>query len=178
MKEFEGGADADADAGRIIDSLAELQVLGCSGLDPVEVGLPKSLGRDYARTIYEEIIGVGRLDPTLEYVHHTQRPAPVGMWTTQMQMDQEVARELGNLSDNESLADSQDAEASEKYSVELSAIFVLTYKRSPKDFRDALMMAHSLADCRRALEAENLSPTLAGGAKVFVQPRMLFDAGA
>lgn len=174
MKEFEGGADADEDAGRVIDSLAELKVLGCSGLDPAEMGLPVSLGRDNARTIYDELVGVCRLDATIEYVHHKQAPAPVGAWTSQSQSDPGVAHDLGNLSDDDSVADSlddsQDAQASDRRSVALSEVFVLTYKRSPKEFRNALLMAPQLAECRQALEAVNLSSTLAGGAKVFVQP--------
>lgn len=72
--------------------------------------------------------------------------------------------------------DSRNAEISNmvlqnRLSVPGPRVEVLTFSRSPNEYRKALMDAPELADCRQALEDKGFAVELSSGAKVFVQPQ-------
>lgn len=49
-------------------------------------------------------------------------------------------------------------------------VLLLTYSRSPRSFRDALMQSPELSECRRALDSAGFQVELPTGAKVLVHP--------
>jgi len=51
-------------------------------------------------------------------------------------------------------------------------VYLLTYSRSPRAFRDALMHSPALAECRQALQDHGFQVELPTGAKVFEPPQL------
>jgi len=175
LREHEG----EADVGSILDSLAKLE------LHAQHATLPATLGREFAREIFEALVGHGGdavLEPNIDYVNHREKPgkpAPVNLWTTSPDGSDADAHnaQVSPISDDESGedifdSDPDDMSAAARGSASLlpPVVLVLEYARSPKEFLNALMLAPELAECRDALSREDYSWKLKSGANIFVQP--------
>jgi len=174
MAKHEGATDV----GRILDELSDVEVHARAGL---QTQLPKTLGRKFAREILEELLGHGAvLDPTQEYVHHGERPgkpAPVSLYVPDEASPGPSACNSDSDSDADELDDFEEEGAEDGTSVNAavsvlpSAIYLIEFKRSPKELLVALTCApNDLAECRDALVHQGFNPVLKGGAKIFVRP--------
>eukprot|EP00930_Biecheleria_cincta_P006907 TRINITY_DN108009_c0_g1_i1.p1 TRINITY_DN108009_c0_g1~~TRINITY_DN108009_c0_g1_i1.p1 ORF type:complete len:335 (+),score=53.98 TRINITY_DN108009_c0_g1_i1:51-1007(+) len=159
----DGGTSTPVD---VLHALAHLQI------QSQRLGLPSQIGTKRAREIFEIVVGdLSMLEPGIDYVTHHEKPAPYRGYSAPEQdknCDIDCHADRLEQSDDEPEAGT-DAPSLQGTSVP-SPIYLLEFKRSPKEFYSALQESPVLQPLRDALQAERLSSLIPGGAWIFVHP--------